>query len=129
ARDRTGRRASLDAAAELSEARRQGRAADGEADGSPRRTRRHPSRLVELRHRREGDRGFARVRIFGIDPGSERTGYGCVESDGSRHRIIVCGAIKTAALASFPNKLLTIHTRLAALIADCTPDCVAIESL
>ena len=26
----------------------------------------------------EGDRGLARVRVFGIDPGSERTGYGCV---------------------------------------------------
>ena len=26
------------------------------------------------------------MRIFGIDPGSERTGYGCVETDGSRHR-------------------------------------------
>jgi crossover junction endodeoxyribonuclease RuvC len=69
------------------------------------------------------------VKIFGIDPGSERTGYGCVETDGSRHRIIVCGAIRTAALASFPNKLLTIHTRLAVLLAECAPDCVAIESL
>ena len=29
------------------------------------------------------------MRIFGIDPGSLRTGYGCVESDGSRHRLPV----------------------------------------
>ena len=35
------------------------------------------------------------MRIFGIDPGSERTGYGCVETDGSRHTIVVCGAIST----------------------------------
>jgi len=69
------------------------------------------------------------VKIFGIDPGSERTGYGCVETDGSRDRIIVCGAIRTAALASFPTKLLTIHTRLAVLLAECAPDCVAIESV
>ena len=33
------------------------------------------------------------MKIFGIDPGSERTGYGCVESDGSRHRLIMSGAI------------------------------------
>ena len=33
------------------------------------------------------------MRIFGIDPGSERTGYGCVETDGSRHHIVTCGAI------------------------------------
>jgi crossover junction endodeoxyribonuclease RuvC len=69
------------------------------------------------------------VKIFGIDPGSDRTGYGCVETDGSRHRIILCGAIKTAPLASFPAKLLVIHTRLAALILDCRPDAVAIENL
>jgi crossover junction endodeoxyribonuclease RuvC len=69
------------------------------------------------------------VRIFGIDPGSDRTGYGCVESDGSRHQIVVCGAITAAADASFPEKLLQIHKRLAALIAECGPDCVAIESI
>ena len=28
------------------------------------------------------------MRVFGIDPGSGRTGYGCVDSDGSRHRIV-----------------------------------------
>jgi len=69
------------------------------------------------------------VRIFGIDPGSERTGYGCVDTDGSRHRIVLCGAIKTGALDEFPAKLLTIHTRLIALIGECSPDCVVIESL
>jgi crossover junction endodeoxyribonuclease RuvC len=69
------------------------------------------------------------VRIFGIDPGSDRTGYGCVETDGSRHRIVVSGAISAAALATFPEKLLQIHIRLSALLADCRPDCVAIENL
>jgi crossover junction endodeoxyribonuclease RuvC len=69
------------------------------------------------------------VRIFGIDPGSDCTGYGCVETDGSRHRIVVCGGIRTPASTSFPDKLLHIHRTLAALIGDTRPDCVAIESL
>jgi crossover junction endodeoxyribonuclease RuvC len=69
------------------------------------------------------------VTIFGIDPGSGRTGYGCVESDGSRHRIVACGAIGAPAQASFPDKLLTIHRDLSALLARCRPDCVAIENL
>jgi crossover junction endodeoxyribonuclease RuvC len=69
------------------------------------------------------------VRIFGIDPGSERTGYGCVETDGSRHRIVVCGAVNAAASASFPDKLLHIHRQLSALIHECQPECVAIENL
>ena len=69
------------------------------------------------------------MKIFGIDPGSDRTGYGCIETDGSRHHIVVCGAIKTPALGTFPEKLLVIHTRLARLLADCRPDGVAIENL
>jgi crossover junction endodeoxyribonuclease RuvC len=69
------------------------------------------------------------VRIFGIDPGSDRTGYGCVESDGSRHHIVACGAISAQAADTFPQKLLTIHTRLAALIREHRPDCVVIENL
>ena len=69
------------------------------------------------------------MKIFGIDPGSERTGYGCVETDGSRHRLILCGAIVIPAAATFPQKLLVIHTRLAALLGECRPDCVAIENL
>jgi len=69
------------------------------------------------------------VRIFGIDPGSQVTGFGCVDTDGGRHRLVECGAIATAEDAAFPEKLLTIHTRLAAAIAACRPDCVAIENL
>ena len=69
------------------------------------------------------------MRIFGIDPGADRTGYGCVETDGSRHRIVVCGAISAPGKATFPEKLLNIHTRLAALLIECRPDCVAIENV
>ena len=69
------------------------------------------------------------MRVFGIDPGSERTGYGCVETDGSRHRIVVCGAISSPALTSFPDKLLRIHRQLALILDECHPDCAAIENL
>jgi len=69
------------------------------------------------------------VRIFGIDPGSERTGYGCVETDGRRHRLIACGAITALAGDPFPQRLARIHRELAALLASCRPDCVAVENL
>ncbi len=68
------------------------------------------------------------MKIFGIDPGSDRTGYGCVEAAGSRQRLVISGAIRTPA-GPFPEKLLAIHTALAALIRECRPDCVAIENL
>ena len=69
------------------------------------------------------------MKIFGIDPGSERTGYGCVETDGRRHRLIVCGALAAPASSSFPERLHVIHAGLAALLAECRPDCVAIENI
>ena len=69
------------------------------------------------------------MRIFGIDPGSDRTGYGCVETDGPRHRLITSGAIVASSLGSFPEKLLRIHSGLAGLLRECRPDCVAIENV
>ena len=69
------------------------------------------------------------MRIFGIDPGSHRTGYGCVETDGRRHHLVTCGAITAAAADSFPERLARIHRELTAIISTCRPDCVAVENL
>ena len=69
------------------------------------------------------------MKIFGIDPGSERTGYGCVEQSGSRHHLVLCGSLAAPAAASFPERLRHIHGGLVALLAECQPDCVAVESI
>ena len=69
------------------------------------------------------------MKVFGIDPGSTRTGYGCIETDGTRHRLVLAGAITPSATAEFPDKLLAIHRQLADLLAEARPDCVAIENL
>jgi crossover junction endodeoxyribonuclease RuvC len=69
------------------------------------------------------------VKIFGIDPGSERTGYGCVETDGRRHHLVACGAITALPADTFPHRLARIHNELSALLASHHPDCVAIENL
>ena len=69
------------------------------------------------------------MRIFGVDPGSAHTGYGCIETDASRHRIVTCGALSPPARASFPEKLRSIHDDLARLLRECEPDAVAIEDL
>jgi crossover junction endodeoxyribonuclease RuvC len=69
------------------------------------------------------------VRIFGIDPGSGRTGYGCVDSDGRRHHLVACGALSAPATSAFPDRLLCIHAGLMALLAEHRPDCVAIENI
>ena len=69
------------------------------------------------------------MKVFGIDPGSARTGYGCVQSDGTRHRLIACGAITIPASHAFPEKLRIIHAGLADLLGRHRPDVVAIENL
>ena len=69
------------------------------------------------------------MRIFGIDPGSERTGYGCIESAGGRNRLVICGSLSSPATATFPEKLAAIHTGLRALLDRHRPDCVAVEDI
>ena len=69
------------------------------------------------------------MRVFGIDPGSERTGYGCVETDGRRHRLVICGAISTTGSGDFAARLAVIHDALAVHLRECQPAAVAIESL
>lgn len=69
------------------------------------------------------------MKIFGIDPGSERTGYGCLETDGSRHRVLVCGSLAAPAHTPFPDRLLVMYAGLSALLAEQRPDCVAVENI
>ena len=69
------------------------------------------------------------MRVFGIDPGSQRTGFGCVESDGRRHRLVICGAIRVKTGDAFPARLSTIYRELTIHIRDSCPDIVAIENL
>ena len=69
------------------------------------------------------------MRVFGIDPGSERTGYGCIDSDGRSHRLVQCGAVRVRAGSLFPQKLSVIFRELSALIAEHRPECVAIENI
>lgn len=69
------------------------------------------------------------MKTFGIDPGSDRTGYGCVESVGGRHRLVACGSLAGPARAAFPDKLQAIHAGLLALLERHRPDCVAVENI
>jgi crossover junction endodeoxyribonuclease RuvC len=69
------------------------------------------------------------VRIFGVDPGSRRTGYGCIETSGSRHRLIACGALSAPADAPLAERLHTVHGGLVRLLQAHRPDVVALEDL
>jgi crossover junction endodeoxyribonuclease RuvC len=67
------------------------------------------------------------MRVLGIDPGSDTTGWGIVEGDGRRYALVEYGAIKTSASEQFCLRLLKISNAIEALIARLQPDTCAIE--
>jgi crossover junction endodeoxyribonuclease RuvC len=67
------------------------------------------------------------VRIIGIDPGSETTGYGVIDSDGRRYELIEFAGIRTRPRLSFPQRLLTICEKLEEVIARLHPQACAVE--
>ena len=70
------------------------------------------------------------TRILGIDPGSQRTGVGIIDSDAvgaSRH--VFHGALQLLANETFPLRLKQIFDEICALIAEHRPNEVAIEKV
>lgn len=69
------------------------------------------------------------MRILGIDCGSERTGYGAIESDGRRYVLLGTGTIVTSPKQSFEARLLDIAGGLRQCIRDYRPEVIAIEEV
>ena len=69
------------------------------------------------------------MRVLGIDPGSETTGWGVVEgdADGRQYRLIEFGVVKLSSSASFSSRLLKISHGLVEVIDKHKPDACAIE--
>jgi crossover junction endodeoxyribonuclease RuvC len=67
------------------------------------------------------------MRILGIDPGLQKTGWGMIHSEGNRLVFLGCGTIKTDAALSTAERLATIAHGLEAIITQWTPDEAAIE--
>lgn len=66
------------------------------------------------------------MRILGIDPGSQITGFGIIEVDGPRYRHVHSGHIKVDGEA-LPEKLGVIFRAVRELVAEWQPQEVAIE--
>jgi crossover junction endodeoxyribonuclease RuvC len=69
------------------------------------------------------------VRVLGIDCGSERTGYGVIESDGLDHRLLAAGVIRTSPKTPFELRLAEISSGLRALIRMHAPESAAVEEV
>ena len=67
------------------------------------------------------------VRIIGLDPGLRNTGWGVIESEGSRLIYVADGAVHSDADAPLATRLLQIHTQLLDVLKEFAPDEAAIE--
>jgi crossover junction endodeoxyribonuclease RuvC len=69
------------------------------------------------------------IRILGIDPGSQITGYGLIELSASQCHYHDCGCIRTPSDRPLPERLKVIYASLSQLIAAYRPDEMAIEQV
>lgn len=69
------------------------------------------------------------MRILGIDCGTERTGWGVIESDGRRHQVLGHGVIRTKAAHPLELRLCSIAEGIRAVLDAHQPDSAAVEGV
>ncbi|HUA86863.1 MAG TPA: crossover junction endodeoxyribonuclease RuvC [Bryobacteraceae bacterium] len=69
------------------------------------------------------------MRVLGIDCGSERTGWGVIESDGRRHQVLSHGVISTTPRDPLEMRLCRIAGDLREVIAGNAPEAAAVEEV
>lgn len=67
------------------------------------------------------------IRILGLDPGLQHTGWGLIEHDGFRLRFLAEGVVSTLARDDLADRLLVLHRGLAAVLALHSPEEAAVE--
>lgn len=67
--------------------------------------------------------------ILGIDPGIAIVGWGVLDFQGSRFRVLGYGSIQTPAHTTTESRLLQIYNELHEIIDRFHPECMAVEEL
>lgn len=67
------------------------------------------------------------MRVLGIDPGSETTGWGVVEAEGRKLKLVEFGVVRASARENFPARLLKISNGIEEIIARLRPDACSVE--
>src|SRR5271155_3777165 len=69
------------------------------------------------------------MRVLGIDCGTERTGWGVIESDGRRHCVVGHGVIRTLPRDGLEIRLASIAGALRVVISQHAPEAAAVEEV
>lgn len=67
------------------------------------------------------------MRVLGVDPGSNATGFGLIEREGSRVRHLCHGVLRPPKGAALAERLAFLHDRLARLLAKEKPAVAVVE--
>ncbi len=67
------------------------------------------------------------MNILGIDPGSETTGWGVIETDGRRAKLVEFGVIRSSLRERFAVRLLRISDGVEEIIRKFEPEACSIE--
>ena len=69
------------------------------------------------------------LRVLGIDCGTERTGWGVIDSDGRRHTVVAHGVIRLRVRDPLETRLAEIAGALRAVLAEHAPQAAAVEEV
>ncbi len=69
------------------------------------------------------------MRIIGIDPGTGILGFGVIDTDGSKTKLVTAGVITTPAHTPLDERLEEIFDGLTDIIKETKPDAMSIEKL
>ncbi|MEW6128205.1 MAG: crossover junction endodeoxyribonuclease RuvC [Acidobacteriota bacterium] len=67
------------------------------------------------------------LRVIGIDPGSNTTGYGVIDSDGRRYELVEYAGIRAPSRFTFAERLLIIAQKLEEVFERLRPHACAVE--
>jgi len=70
-----------------------------------------------------------RLRVLGVDPGSQATGYGVIDRAGGELRWVAHGVLRPARSGSLATRLGELMQQLAEVIAQYTPDVASVEDV
>jgi crossover junction endodeoxyribonuclease RuvC len=68
-------------------------------------------------------------RILGVDPGLRTTGYGVIEADGRRIRLIEGGVLRPSPDLALEQRLVALHDAMVDVVRSLAPECMVIEEL
>ena len=67
------------------------------------------------------------MKVLGIDPGSETLGWGVVEGENLKYKLVDFGTVKSSPREKFSKRLLKIYHGVSAVIEKFQPDVLSIE--